>query len=328
MNRLHAHQRQSPSPREQASRARTRREMNVLVQGAPQPALFIGIDFGEGHEIAVKHVLGFGTQHISEAARHARTEIQAERPENDGHATGHVLASMLADPFHYGKRTAVADSESLSAASGNKELAGRRTVEHGVAGKNVTAPGSSKPRGDGDGPAGKSFADVVVGFALELESYSLGKKSAEALTGGAMKFLANFSMDGVAVLAAAHEFAAQARANAAIRILNRLGLVLQRQRSIEMNRIFQRGHMEAGFLLRRNSIRGGDGHNQERIHSGPRAEPVVPAGEFTERTHAKLRKPIAHFLGQRTEVGDHHLRLTLKSRPQLFVLRGDSHRAS
>src|SRR5712664_2694831 len=192
--------------------------MNVFLEGAPQPVLFIGIDFGERHEIAVKHILGFGAQHIGQPAGHARTEIEAERPENDGHAAGHVLASMLADPFHYGKRTAVSDCETLPAPAGNKELARRRAVEHGVAGKNVTAPGSSKPSGDGDGPAGKSFADVVVSFALELESYSFGKKSTEALAGGAMKFLANFSMNGVAVLAAAHEFAAQARANAAIRI--------------------------------------------------------------------------------------------------------------
>src|SRR5258708_29772995 len=121
--------------------------MNVFLEGAPQPALFIGIDFGERHEIAVKHILGFGTQHISEAAGHARTEIQAERPENDGHAAGHVLASMLADTFHHGKRTAVADSETLPAASGNKDVAGRRAVEHRGPSKNRTAPGSSSPRG-------------------------------------------------------------------------------------------------------------------------------------------------------------------------------------
>src|SRR5260370_460664 len=197
-----AHLQRTASGRLSGRHARTRREMNVFLQGAPQPVLFTGIDFGECHEIAVKHILGFGTQHISEAAGHARTEIQAERPENDGHAAGHVLASVLADTFHYGKRATVADSETLPAAAGNKKLAGRRALQHGVAGKNVTAPGSSKPRGAGHGPAGESFADVVVGFALELERNSLGKKSAEALTGGPMKFLANFSMDGVPALAA------------------------------------------------------------------------------------------------------------------------------
>src|SRR6267143_3129494 len=126
--------------RKQASRARAGREVNVFLQGAPQPVLFLGIEFGERHEIAVEHILGFGAQHISQPAGHAGTEIQAEGPENEGHAAGHVLASMLADPFHYGKCAAVSDSETLSAASGNKELARCGTVEHGVAGQDVTTP--------------------------------------------------------------------------------------------------------------------------------------------------------------------------------------------
>src|SRR5467141_339953 len=109
MNRLHAHQRQSRPAGEQASRTRACREVNVFLESAPQPALFVGSEFGEGHEIAVKHILGFGTQHISQPAGHARTEIQAEGPEDDGHASGHVLTSMLADTFHYGKRAAVSE---------------------------------------------------------------------------------------------------------------------------------------------------------------------------------------------------------------------------
>src|SRR5260370_28554493 len=60
MHWLHAHQRQSSSPREQASRARARREMNVLLQGTAQPVLFLGSNFGEPHEIAVEHFLRFG----------------------------------------------------------------------------------------------------------------------------------------------------------------------------------------------------------------------------------------------------------------------------
>jgi hypothetical protein len=47
---------------------------------------------------------------------------------------------MLANTFHYGKRTAVSDSETLPAPAGNKKLARRRAVQHGVAGKNVAAP--------------------------------------------------------------------------------------------------------------------------------------------------------------------------------------------
>src|SRR5260370_15949700 len=234
MDRLHAHQRQGPPPRKQASRARARREVNVFLQGAPQPALFVGIHFDECHEIAVKHILSLGTQHISQAAGHAGTEIQAERPENDGYAAGHVLATVLADTFHYGKRAAVSDSETLTAAAGNEELTRSSTVEHGAAGTHVPAPRSSEPGGDGDGPTGQSLSDIVVGFALELERYSLGKQGTEALARSAMKFLGDLGIDRVAVLAAPHQLAAQAGPHAAIPILNPLRFIFPRQRSILM----------------------------------------------------------------------------------------------
>src|SRR5207244_323294 len=133
----------------------------------------VGIEFGERHEIAVEHILGFGPQHISQPAGHTRTKIQTERPENDGHAARHVFTSVLADPFHDGKRAAVSDSETLSAPSCNKELARRGTVEHSVACKDVTTPCGSKSRSDGDGPTGQSMSDVGFGFAVELESHPL-----------------------------------------------------------------------------------------------------------------------------------------------------------
>src|SRR6266702_790479 len=275
MDRLHAHHRHAPPPRQHASRARAGREVNVFLEGAPQPAFFVGIHLDECHEIAVKHILSLGTQHISQAAGHAGTEIQAERPENDGYAAGHVLTTVLADTFHYGKRTAVSDSETLTAAAGNEELARSGTVEHGVAGKHVAAPGSGEPSRDGDGSAGQSLSDVVVSFALELERYSLGKKSTEALARSAVKFLADLSIDRVAVLAAAHQFAAQARANAAIRVLNRLGLILEGQRSMEMDLIIHRRVVDAGLLLDANTT------------SRANCRPPSTRRESRERRHAR-----------------------------------------
>jgi len=76
-------------------------------------------------------------------------------------------------------------------------------------------------------------------------------------------------------------------------------------------------------LLRRDAIGRRNWNNQERIHSRARTETVVPAGEFAKRTHAKLREAIADFLGQRTEVGNHHFGLAGEPGAELFVLRGD-----
>src|SRR5260370_8305168 len=136
---------------------------------------------GGGYETAMEHVIGSSAQDIGQPACHAGAEIQAERPEDDSDTASHVFAAVLADAFDNGKRTTVADSETLSTASGNKELTGRGAIEHGVSGKNVTAPGSGKSSSDGDGAAGKTFSDVIVRFALALAGYALGQTRAEAL---------------------------------------------------------------------------------------------------------------------------------------------------
>src|SRR5260370_22951292 len=189
---------------------------------------------GGGYETAMEHVIGSSAQDIGQPAGHARAEIQDERPEDDSDAARHVFAAVLADAFDNGKRTTVADSETLPSASGNKELTRSGAIEHGVSGKNVTAPGGCKSSSDGDGSAGKTFSNVIVGLALEPEGHALGKKSAEALARRAMKILPHLFIAGKAVLATAHQFAAQPGADAPIRVLNRLRFILEPERGMEM----------------------------------------------------------------------------------------------
>jgi hypothetical protein len=102
MDRLHAQQGESLAAGEQASGARASGEAHVFLKGATQPSFFVGIEFGKGHEIAVKDVFGFGAKDVRQAAGHAGTEIEAEGAENDGDAAGHVLAAVLADAFDHG----------------------------------------------------------------------------------------------------------------------------------------------------------------------------------------------------------------------------------
>ena len=82
------------------------------------------------------------------------------------------------------------------------------------------------------------MSNVIVGFANELESDAFGEKCAEALARGAVKTLANFFIAGEGVFAPTHQFPAEPRANAAIRVLNRLRLILETQSGVEMKRFF------------------------------------------------------------------------------------------
>src|SRR5258707_9693186 len=276
MNGLHADERQRSAAREQARGARTGGEVNVFLEGAAQPIFFVGIEFGEGDEIAVKDVFGFGAQDVSEATGHAGTKIQAERTKDEGDAAGHVFATVLADAFDNGESAAVADGEAFARASGDEKLAGSGAVENSVAGENVAAAGSGKSRRDGDGAAGETFADVIVGFAFEAEGDAFGEKCAEALAGGAVKILADLVVAREAVFSAGHEVAPESRGKAAIGILDGLRLVLEPEGGVEMEGFFEGADVEGRLLLGRNAIGGRDGDDQERIHSRSGAEAGVP----------------------------------------------------
>ncbi len=306
------------------AKAARQREPAKWCDDAGSGIFFVGIEFGEGDEITMQDIFGFGAQDVSEATGHAGTEIQAERTEDEGDAAGHVLATVLADAFDNGESAAVADGEAFARASGDEKLAGSGAVENSVAGENVAAAGSGKSRRDGDGAAGETFADVIVGFAFEAEGDAFGEKCAEALAGGAVKILADLVVAREAVFAAAHEFAAESGANAAIGILDGLRLVLEPERGVEMEGFLKSADVEGRLLLGRNAIGGRDGNDQERIHSRAGAEAVVPAGEVAEGAHAKLREAIEHFPSERTEVGDDHIGLALKLGAEFFVLSGDA----
>src|SRR5882724_2582489 len=109
-----------------------------------------------------------------------------------------------------------------------------------------------------------------------------------------MKLLADFFVRSATRIPAAHEFAAETRANTAIGILNGLRFVLQCERGIEMHAVFRHGHVKTWLLLGRNAVGVRDRNYQQRIHAGTRAETVVPAGELTERANAELREAAAN----------------------------------
>src|SRR6266404_526982 len=140
--------------------------MRVLLKGAAQPGLLIGVRLGELDEIAVQDVVGFGAQNVSEAAGHARAKIEAEGSKNQGDSAGHVFASVLANAFDDRERAAIAHGETFPGAAGDKELAGRGSVENGITGKDIAAARSGGAGGDGNRSAGQSLADIVVGLAI------------------------------------------------------------------------------------------------------------------------------------------------------------------
>src|SRR5690606_33493780 len=138
------------------------------------------------------HHLGVDTplvqvEDVGDAAGHAGREVASGRSEDDGAAPGHVLASVVADPFDHGERPRVADAEPFSDHAAEEQFPGGGAVGDDVAGDDVLFSGErGGVRGADDDPSpGQAFADVVVGVADKAQRDPTGEERAERLAGGA-----------------------------------------------------------------------------------------------------------------------------------------------
>src|SRR2546423_7356699 len=147
--------------------------MHVLLENAAQPELLAGARVCEDDKIAMEHLVGLGAEDVGETAGHSRAKVQTERTEHEDDAASHVFAAVLADTFNYGKGAAVADAETLAGASCDIELARCCAVENGISGENVATARRGRPGRNGNRAARHAFADVVVGFAGELQGNTI-----------------------------------------------------------------------------------------------------------------------------------------------------------
>ena len=186
---------------------------------------------------------------------------------------------MLADTLDNGDGAAVADSEALADLPGDEKLAGSGTVQDGVAGEHVATLGGVVAGADGDGAARETFADVIVGFPVKIQSEAFGEKSAKTLPGGAVKFVNGCGVAGL-LEAEPHSLAAEMAADAAVKIINdswtrglRVGL-LQKFLNFHATGF---GH---GSLLRHDAGRLGDRNDEQGVEAGFSFEAIVPAAKF------------------------------------------------
>ena len=121
------------------------------------------------------------------AAGHARAEVLARGSENHDGATGHVFATMVADPLDDGGAARVADTEALAGAAVGKEMPRDGPVHHGVADDAVLFGNEAVigERADNDLAAAHALADIVVPLAGEDEADTRRQEGAKALSGGA-----------------------------------------------------------------------------------------------------------------------------------------------
>ena len=155
---------------------------------------------------------------VGEAAAHAGGEVASGGAEDDDGAAGHVFAAVVADAFDDSASARVADGEALAGAAGDPEAAAGRAVEDGVADDDgvFADVAGALGRGDGDHAAAHALADVVVGFAAEVEAEAACEECAEGLAGGAVEVEFEGAGLHAAVAVALGDFAGDACADGAV----------------------------------------------------------------------------------------------------------------
>jgi hypothetical protein len=114
-------------------------------------------------------------------------KLRPVMPEHDDGPAGHVLAAMITDALDDGGGPRVADSKALAGDTGEEGFALGRAVEDGIADDDVVRRLATETgtRTDDDPPTRQALADVVVGFANQVQGHAARQKGAEGLPGGA-----------------------------------------------------------------------------------------------------------------------------------------------
>ena len=113
--------------------------------------------------------------HICQAAAHACGKIPSCLSEHDDTSSGHIFATMVSDPFHYGNGARISDGETLSHAAVDIDFAACRTVKQGISGNGVLFSVEVAPdrRSDRDHASAQTLSEIVIGFAFQPETDSV-----------------------------------------------------------------------------------------------------------------------------------------------------------
>ena len=126
-------------------------------------------------------------QNPGDTAGHARGEVVSNGTE-DGHpAAGHILTAVIPGSLHDGVGAGIAHGKALAGHAGHKGQAACGAVERHIADQGVPrAPDGVRRGTDGEGAAGKPFAEIIVGDAVERDLLPGREESAEGLAAAAL----------------------------------------------------------------------------------------------------------------------------------------------
>ncbi len=282
--------------------------------------------------------------HIGHAARHAGGKVAAGFAQHHHGAARHVFAAMIPSAFHHRRRARVAHGKAFAHDAADVGLAGQRAVQHRVAGNDVVGAVAAKivGRAHHNAAARQAFADVVIGFAHQVQRNAVRQKRAKALSGRAVALNVNgvVRQPLVAILAGHH--AREHGADGAIAVAYRRNeghffTALDGGFAALDQLVVQRAHQAVVLVFDLAPWRFGHDLVEDAgkvqsfgfpmIQAAAGVEQINAADQLVKAPNAQLRHDFAHFFGDEEEVVDDVLGLALEFLAQLGVLRGHAHRA-
>src|SRR6516165_3259427 len=250
---------------------------------------------------------------------------------------------MVAGAFDNGDRSGIADREPLAGYAAEVAFAGNGTVQNRIADNDRLLRHDSRIGGrpHHNAAAGKAFAEIVVGVALQFESHAAGEKGAEALTGGAGKARHDRVRREAFVPVAFGDFAGEHGADGAIGILDWKGCAHRRaalERGLGLRDELAIEHVPDLMVLAL-AIENGDARRHVRLREQFREiEPGrLGVGDqlaaikhlhlpdhLVECAVAKLGHQFAYFFSDEEEIIDDVLRLAAEAFAQHRILGGDA----
>src|ERR1700735_5594898 len=161
-------------------------------------------------------------EHVSKTAGEAGAEIYARGAQNADHSPRHVFATMIAGAFDDAERAGVATRKSFPRPARRIESAAGGAIQAGVAHDDGVARDEIRMSvgPQDDLAAGHSFADIIVGLALEIEVQAADIPDSETLAGGTSQVHDQGRGVHAGVAPAAGDLAGGSRADGAIEIID------------------------------------------------------------------------------------------------------------
>src|SRR3984957_8328085 len=320
-------------------------EIAAMVMKALHQLLLVGdrLEIDHRQITTPREIAGF-VEHIGDAAGHAGREIPPGLADDDDDAARHIFAAVIASAFDDCYRPGIAHGETFAGDAAEIALAGDRAIEQRIADDDPELRDDQRRlarRIDHDASAREALADIVVGFAFELERHAMGEARAGALPGGALELDVDRLVAKPVVAVAPRDDAGQHGAGRAVGIADRHvepHMLAMLDRLLRLGDELAIEHAIETMILRLAAMDADAGRSLRLMEELGEIEALgLPmrdrfgavehlhlADHFVEAAIAHRRHPFAHFLGDEEEEIDDMLGLADEAFAQDWILRGDA----